>query len=562
MSRLNSSSESENGRDSPDSSIFLSESAHPSLVQLALFKFSWTAGTRYNLLRDPHTELYRDDANDTTLTLGSILLDNTDNADISPDLRKFTLQYFVEKSENADRSIVIIQVLEDFELTESPVMVGPALKAISLPRASRDGIDVALHRLSLVDFSADMTPTPDFINTFKAIYTAIKDLWSTRIYVHCKAGVNRSFRVASALNVLFELQKNDTRTLSDIEIVRKVIEVCGKIKENLRQSVSLDKDNYVKQISFITHLVLAGLEKPAIIDDEDMSSLIAQVRLEAYIKNRNAVDTPEYRSMLDRSFSSQNLLAADHPRSKTCKVRAAEKFLKKLRNEETEPYTKNEYRALKQGSLGHIVKSVAVKNELISYIVDRKRADAPEYKSVFASLFKSRSKTCKVAAAEKFLADYNCGSSEPYTADELDALSKGSLGDIVALAAQYNKLPTQYKKQTQPTTEDLVERLKQYQDARFAIKDEHTSVLSSLFVACSKTCKTDAVKKFLFDLNGCSDEIKPYSRDELTALSTDSLGDIIKLFEKNNALPVKYRAQMAPSEDALAATTQVPLRFR
>ena len=376
--------------------------------------------------------------------------------------------------------------------------------------------------------------------------------------MHCKAGVNRSFRVATALRVLFELLKNNIYVVSNADIVRKVITICSEIKKDLRQSVSLREGNYVKQISFITHLVLAGLNRRA-IDDEHMSNLIAQVRLETYIQGRRD-DEAEHQSPLDATLSSQDLLPSDHPRSRTCKVAAAEKFLKNLKNEQTDSYTENEYAALKQGTLGRIVKSVMVKDDLIAYIADRNRADAPEHKSIAASLFKSHSKTCKVTAAEKFLTDYTHGTIQPYTADELDALSKGSLGDIVALAEQYKKLPTQYKKQQYPMTQDLIEKLVQYRDARLAIKDEHTSVLSSLFASCSKTCKTNAADKFLQDLTGDSTVV--YSRDELLALRTDSLGDIIKLFEKTNALPEKYRTQITPPGDTLAATTQAPMRYR
>lgn len=322
-----------------------------SLLERFLFHASWVGATFGGCVidkRDPHNEIYQNRTTDVSLTLGSILLDNVRDIKLTKQLRRFTLQSFAKT--HSGRPLFVIQVLKDFELTTP--LFGTGLTAIAPDRNSTDNISVQVRRLMLVDFSSDMRPTEEFLNEFNKVYSELKDQTSADIYVHCKAGVNRSFRVAAALYVLFELSLQPEES-SFAAIVDKVADICVTIREK-RSYIDLHPDNCIKQLSFIAHLVLKGRNMTNEVNDGTMKKrVLSSVRtvllpglLKKYIRNRE--NDSKHTSFLGGLFKSAGC-------SKLIKLAAAQKFLDDLIGDKEVSYSSDELDALADGRLKNLV---------------------------------------------------------------------------------------------------------------------------------------------------------------------------------------------------------------
>lgn len=357
----------DNGMVNQDAGRSVEKDHEFSSAKLFLFRTSWFFATYIAYLlsiRDANNEIYRDEEG-VTITLGSILLEpkiapaatplpasvSTEvatNTIVEKVLKPFTLESFKEKHPGSD--ILVVQVLENFEIHNSPI-VSSRLRALSVHQDST----ITVTRLPLVDFSTDMQPKEDFFRKFHSFYEDVNERMTTYnetkqaaqndstplpsppvFYIHCKAGVNRSFKVSAALRSLLELSKEDAnKSFSLADVVNKVSEVCADIKEK-RTCVFLNSKNYINQISFISHLVLNELrasqklavDVPQEINNDAMKTAIKtsletfitpNFLLKSYIKNTNSRKT-DYSSFVATLFKPVGC-------DRDTKVSAATRFL-------------------------------------------------------------------------------------------------------------------------------------------------------------------------------------------------------------------------------------------
>ena len=193
--------------------------------------------------------------------------------------------------------LLFLQAIEDFEAAQNVTLTGGAK---ALPVQTQN--DLVVRRITIADYAYAYGPSEEtqvqFNNVLEDIQlliryiiqknqmsgAALTDIESLiqnhlKIYAHCKAGVNRSFKLICAVSAVFVLlnqKQNGTHITNDF-IYETVIRVCSEVKHNRPETefqaevvhVTLENEKGEKQrdkrykdicqAQFIANLVRGGL---------------------------------------------------------------------------------------------------------------------------------------------------------------------------------------------------------------------------------------------------------------------------------------------------------------
>lgn len=215
---------------------------------------------------------------------------------------------------------VIIQVFEEIEQSV-PLSMGSDITAF--PKQDTPGFVVL--RFPLVDFSYDPHPSKkqkdDFVRLFDYLQNDLSEIeW---IYVHCKAGVNRSFKVSSALIATLDVLRKHCsgEVITEEVLFATVRDVCAEIKcKRTCVEFQEEKDKDVFQIAFVSGLVRAALESKRVMVKQEGNSVkikqhnyllatlhAVQRRISSYLSLRDINNQKRQAATLLRTVVTQKL---------------------------------------------------------------------------------------------------------------------------------------------------------------------------------------------------------------------------------------------------------------
>ena len=195
------------------------------------FKLSHFGGTVVSVnlnIRDPWSQLIAPNPNHNTgaVYLGSILFPDVEN-----NLKYTPLSYANFRSLSGETGkLTVVQVLEEFEKQHSVNLffdrgvkkgvLNSSSRQVSAPDTNYQTIAIALKDFNYDSSNEAETASQQIHGAIKRCYKAHKQ--GLPVYFHCKAGVNRSFKIATLFKVYLRIMKSRHKpSLHQLEIKEK-----------------------------------------------------------------------------------------------------------------------------------------------------------------------------------------------------------------------------------------------------------------------------------------------------------------------------------------------------